>query len=83
MILRQEMLKKSKCSVLMTKDLREPQRFLREMCLEDARMSVKLECRMFDCPGNMQGKYLGKMECKLYIPWLEDGKVASSSPRTL
>ena len=74
--LKQEMMKMSKCEELLKKDLREPQRFLREMSLEEARMAVKLECRMFQCPGNMPGKYRGRMACELCAPWMEEGKVA-------
>ena len=32
------------------------------MCLEVARMAVRLDCFMLDCPTNMK-KWVGRMEC--------------------
>ena len=45
-------------------------------------MGFRIQTRMIVCPGNMRGKFQGRMECETCVAWREEGElpvVASQS----
>ena len=76
MSLKKEMEGLKKCEELKNQDLSKPQGYFSMKCLEDCRMAFRLQCKMFDCPGNMKSKYKGRMGCIVCTSWLAEGEVA-------
>ena len=73
MSLKQEMKELKKCKELVNSDLTKPQPYISYKCLEEVRMAFRIQCRMVDCPGNMKGMYVGRMECVDCTPWWGSG----------
>ena len=75
MSIKKEMEGLVKCEELKNLDLRTPQPYFSSKCMEEARMSFRVQVQMVDCPGNMRGRYTGRMECEACLPWREmEGK---------
>ena len=53
-----------KLKPLSEQDLRCPSPYLSTLCLEEARMAVRLDTFMLDCSNNMKNKYVGRMVCE-------------------
>ena len=68
-MLEKEMQSLKKCNMLISTDLKKPQPYLTNSCLEETRMSFRLQCQMLDIPGDMKTKYKGRTECQDCLPW--------------
>ena len=69
--LKEEMKDLEKCSDLLKQDLSKPQSYFTSKSMEESRVSFRVQVRMIDCPGNMKGKYIGRMGCTACLPWRE------------
>ena len=74
-VLKEEMEGKVKCAELVKCDLSKPQPYFASKCLSKASMGFRVPTRMVVCPGNMRGKFLGKMECMDCVAWREEGEL--------
>ena len=77
MVLQEEMQGMTKCAELLKCDLTKPQPYFASKCLAKARIGfrVTVQTQMIVCPGNMRGKFVGRMECMDCVAWREEGEV--------
>ena len=79
--LKEELKEKDKCAELVKKDIREPQQYLLNSSLAEARVAFRVQCGMLDIPRDMHGRYVGRMGCMACLPWRqESGKEVEEAP---
>ena len=58
-------MKEMKSNSMVKCDQTKPPPYFSSKCLAQARMGFRVQTRMVVCPGNMKGKFWGRVECGL------------------
>ena len=67
---------------LLKLDITKPQSYLTNSSLAEARIAFRVQNRMLDIPGDMRGRYPGRMGCNACLAWRqgEDGEETEDAP---